>query len=394
VCKRIIALTALSALRLFSQSSSEVSLRSYFEQGEKALAEHRYADAEQAYEKITQLDPRSPEAHARLGMIYFDDHKFQQAMPSLRQSLKLKPIQPNVSAFLAMSLSELGQFKEALPGLQRGLRTAADPALKRLCGLQLERAYSALHRDLDAVQIAIELAKLYPDDPEILYHGGRLFGNVAYLSFQKLAEVAPDSSWKHQASGEAFESQGSLDLAAAEYREVLKTSPNRPGMHLRLGRVLLARAGQVDAPAGSQDQASQEFEAELSIDPSNANAAYELAEMDRKAGQFDKAAELFTHALDRYADFEEAHVGLGRVLIALGKPDQALPHLKKAVALNAGDAVAYYQLSQAEKAIGDEEGQSKALAEFRRLRSESKHLDLSKEVTPQQLDRGAEIPPP
>jgi tetratricopeptide (TPR) repeat protein len=393
VCKRIIALTALSALRLFSQSS-EVSLRSYFEQGEKALAEQRYADAEQAYEKVAQLDPRSPEAHARLGMIYFDDHKFQQAVPALRQSLKLKPVQPNVSAFLAISLSELGQFKEALPGLEKGLRTAADPALKRLSGLQLERAYTALDHDLDAVQIAIELAKLYPDDPEILYHGGRLFGNVAYLSFQKLAAVAPNSSWKHQASGEAFESRGSLDLAAAEYREVLKASPNRPGLHLRIGRVLLARAGQADAPVALVDQASQEFEAELDIDPSNANASYERAEIARRGGQFDKAAELFTHALDRYPDFEEAQVGLARALIALGKPDQALPHLKKAVSLNAGDAVAYYHLSQAEKATGNEEGQKKALADFRRLRSESKQPDLSKDVTPQQLDKNSDIPPP
>ena len=374
-------------------SAQSAQLQQYFNEGERALAEHRYADAEKAYERVVQLDPRSPEAHARLGMIYFDDHRFEQAVPALRQSLKLKPGQPNVSAFLAISLSELGQFKESLTGLEKGMRSASDPALRRLSGLQLERVYTGLHRDLDAAQLAIELAKLYPDDPEILYHSGRLFGNVAYLSFQRLADVAPDSSWKHQASGEAFESQGSYDLAAAEYREVLKASPNRPGLHLRLGRVVLARAAQADAPAGLVDQAAQEFEAELNLDPSNANAAYELAEILRKADQLDKAGRLFAYALDHYVDFEEAQVGLGRVLVALGKPDQALPHLEKAVTLNPHDAVAYYQLSQAEKATGNEEAQRKALAEFRRLRLESKQTDLSREVTPQQLDKSADSPP-
>jgi len=141
------------------------------------------------------------------------------------------------------------------------------------------------------------------------------------------------------------------------------------------------------------DQAAQEFEAELNLDPSNANAAYELAEILRKADQLDKAGRLFAYALDHYVDFEEAQVGLGRVLVALGKPDQALPHLEKAVALNPRDAVAYYQLSQAEKATGNEEAQRKALAEFRRLRLESKQTDLSREVTPQQLDKSADSPP-
>jgi tetratricopeptide (TPR) repeat protein len=378
-------------LCLYAQSAQ---LQQYFKEGENALAEHRYADAERAYEKVASLDPSSPEAHARLGMIYFDDRKFEQAVPPLRQSLKLKPNQPAISAFLAISLSELGQFKDALPALEKCFRTANDSELKRLAGLQLERTYSGLRRDSEAVQIALELAKLYPNDPEILYHGGRLFGSMAYSSFQRLAAVAPDSSWKLQASGEAFESQGNFELAAAEYREVLKTNPNRPGVHYRLGRVLLARSAQTHSAPDLVDQSASEFEAELRLDPSNANAAYELAEISRKTGQFDKAAKFFVSALEHYPDFQEAELGLGRVLAASGKPEQALPHLRKAVALNPQDAVAFYQLSQAEKAAGNEVGQKRAVAEFLRLRSQSKQLEPATEITPQTLDAGAEIPPP
>ena len=60
-----------------------------------------------------------------------------------------------------------------------------------MCGLQLLRAYSGLRRDSKAVEVALELNRLYPDDPEVLYHTGRIFGNFAFLNMQKLAQVAP-----------------------------------------------------------------------------------------------------------------------------------------------------------------------------------------------------------
>ena len=104
MCKRIIALFALSALRLFSQSSSEASLRGYFEQGEKALAEERYSDAEASFEKLKKLAPNVAEVYGRLGLVYFQEKRFEEAVPVLRQALKLKPSLPNTDILLGMSL--------------------------------------------------------------------------------------------------------------------------------------------------------------------------------------------------------------------------------------------------------------------------------------------------
>ena len=143
--------------------------------------------------------------------------------------------------------------------------------------------------------MALELGRLYPDDPEVLYHGGRLFGNFAYLQTMKLRKVAPDSVFMHQAAGEANESQGYYDAAIREYREVLALGPGRPGIHFRIGRSLLSRAKQLsDADASSaRAEAVKEFEEELRLDPTNADAAYELGEMHRQAGEIERAAELF-----------------------------------------------------------------------------------------------------
>lgn len=301
----MIAFTVLSAARLFSQSS-QAGLQTYFEQAEKALAEERYSDAEALYDKLRQLAPHVAEVYGRLGLIYFQEKRFDQAIPALRQALKLKPSLPNTGILLGMSLSELGQYNEALPILEKAFRRDTDPALKRMSGLQLERTYTGLRRDSEAVRTALELDRLYPKDPEILYQSSRLYGSYAYLSLQKLAEIAPDSVWRHEAAADAYQSAGNYEFAVAEYRQVLAQTPNRPGIHYRLGRALLA---------SSTTEAAHEFEQELALDPTNSNAAYELAEIHRKAGDTEKARDLFLVALRYYPDFEKPTWASGEHLL-------------------------------------------------------------------------------
>jgi tetratricopeptide (TPR) repeat protein len=358
-------------------------------EGERALAEGRYLDAQKAYESLRQLSPGTAEVHARLGLIYFQQGKFAEAIPPLREAIKLKPGLPKVDALLGMSLSELGHYEEALPAVSKAFSQSADSVLRRMAGLHLQRIYTGLGRDADAVDVALRLSRLHPDDPEVLYHSGRLFANYAYLQTMRLASVAPDSVWLHQAAGEANESQGLHDAALREYRQVLAAAPRRPGIHFRIGRVLLERSGK-DAAAGDLLEARRAFEEELAVDPTNANAAYELAEMHRKAGELGPARKLFEQALAHYPAFDQALVGLARTLIAIGRPADALPHLKAALKENPENEVACYQLAQAYRALGNTAEQEKALAEFNRVRNLARRTatlsDPKRDVTPQALD--------
>jgi len=392
------ALCLVSSPALAQQPDPSL-LDRYFQEGEQALAAARYDDAARAYEKLKELSPATAEVHAKLGLIYFQLRDYERAVPALRQALKLKPALPKADVLLAMSLSELGQFKEAVPGLQKGFRQTADAWLRRMCGLQLLRAHTGLRQDARAVETALELSRAYPDDPEVLYHSGRLFANFSYLQTMKLARVAPDSVWMHQAAGEADESQGFYDAAIREYREVLALDPRRPGIHFRVGRTLLTRAQQSDSEAtaaSSRAEAVKEFEDELRVDPANGNAAYELAEIHRKAGELDQARALFERAVEHYPDFEDAQIGLGRVLIAQGRPAEAVPHLQKAIAASPSNEVAHYQLSVAHGRLGNTADQQKELAEFQRLQARKRErdafADASRQVTKQELDPNA--PPP
>jgi len=371
----------------YRQSSTDAEIERYSQEGQKALAEARYPDAERAFEKLRSLESDVPEIYANLGLIYFQEKKFEQAVPSLRHALKVNPALPKLDTLLAMSLSELGQYQEALPGLEKGFHRSADPAIKRMCGLQLQRAYTWLHEDGKAVEVALDLDRLYPNDPEVLYHNAKIFGNFAFLSVQKLAGIAPNSVWRHQAAGEAYESQGSYVQAIDQYQRVIAIDPRRPGVHYRLGRTFLARsrdAGSTD----DRDQAMKEFEKELELDSSNANAAYELGDIYRSSGQLNEAKNAFELALKSHPDFEEAHLGLASVLLSLSQPGLALPHVQKAIALNHDDAVSWYRLARTEKALGNTAEAVKADAEFQRLRKKSsEHIAPQAIFTPDQVTK-------
>jgi tetratricopeptide (TPR) repeat protein len=385
------ALAALCLVAVGAMGQESDSVDRLYKQAQQALTQGRYSEAERLYERLSKLDPGIAEVHANLGLIYFEERKFDQAVPALHQALKLKPGLTRSESLLAMSLSEIGHYSEAVAGLEKCLHRSAETEIKRMCGLELERAYTGLKKDSKAVEVAMELNRLYPDDPEILYQAGKVYGNFAFLTMEKLAQVAPTSVWRHLAAAEAHESQGSYGQAIQEYQEVLRLEPDRPAIHYRIGRSLMGRFWQHQ----SQDDlaaAEREFEEELRLHPDNANAAYELGEMCRKNKQVEKAQRYFEQALQHYPDFAEAQLGLAAVLLEKNQPAQALPHAQRAVAVDPENEVCWYRLAKIQRSLGNVAEQQKALAEYRRLhdianqQKEVEPVFSPREVTKQEVD--------
>lgn len=357
---------SLFALHGYAQASNEDEAAHLSEAGQAALAVGHYAEAKKDFEQLEKLAPQVAEVHATLAAIDFKLRAYDDAIREVRTAKRLKPSLPRLDSLLALSLAESGRFREALPGLEQGFRQNADADTKRMCGLQLLRAYTNLNRDADAVTTALMLNKLYPDDPEVLYHTGRIFGNYAYVVMEKLHDSAPNSIWMIQAQAEAYESQKDYESAIAAYSRVLTMEPNRPGIHYRIGRTYLRRF-QSSHDDHDRSLAQDEFRAELKTDPQSENAAYELAQIDYDTGNLEQARGEFESLLAARDDFEQAQVGLAGVLLEQQKAQLALPHLKEAIKSDPADEVAWYRMARALRATGDEEGQKKAMTEFRRL---------------------------
>ena len=366
----------------------------YAEQGQAALAAGKLDEAEQDFEQLRALQPNVAEVHAILGRIYYQQRKFNLAAVELQAALKLKPTLPKARTLLAISLSEMSEYRQALPGLEDCFLHSADRAEKQMCGLHLERAYNGLTLDQKAVETALQMDKLYPDDPEVLYHSSQIYGKMAFEAIQRMNLVAPNSPWKYLAAAEVNESQGATAAAIEQYRQVLALDPGRPGIHYRIGRTFLAQ-GRRSGAQQDQNDALKEFLAELEIDPANANAAYETGEVYRNFADYANAEKYFQIAINYYPNFDDAQIGLATVYLAQDKAQLAVPALHKAIAVDPSNEVSWYRLSQAERSLGNTAEQSKAMAEFRRLheaklkQQQSGQVASSTEVTKQKLDSDA-----
>jgi predicted Zn-dependent protease len=381
-----------------AQSSNEDAAAQYANAGQQALATGQYATAQTNFEKLVELEPGIAEVHATLAVIYYKQRQYDLSVREIHTAQKLKPSLPKLDSLLGMSLAEMGRFHEALPELEKGFKQQADPEVRRMCGLQLLRAYTSLNRDPDAVETALALNKYYPSDPEVLYHTGRIFGNIAYVVMERLHDEAPGSIWMLQAQGEANEAQKDYDAAIVAFNHILVLAPKRPGIHYRLGRVYLRRFDEAHKPE-DRESAKSEFAAEVAVDPGNGNAGYELANIDLELGNLEEARKGFEQVLARFPDFEEALVAIGGIRLQDQKPELAVQPLEHAAQIRPDDKVAWYRLAQAERELGNKDATQKAMVKFQQLRKASNvalglRSSSAEEVTPQQLGAGADASTP
>jgi tetratricopeptide (TPR) repeat protein len=386
----MLALSLAGACTTFAQAGGNEELQRYAQAGQRAMAAGHYDEARGNFEQAVKLEPGIAELHATLAAIYFKQREYEPAVREIRTALKLKPSLPRLDTLLALSLSELGQYKEALPHLEKGFKQSAEADGRRMCGLQLLRVYGAMGRDADAVETALQMNRLYPDDPEVMYHTGRIYGNQAYVVMEKLHDSAPNSVWMLQAQGEANEANKDYDSAIIAFNHVLQIDPRRPGIHFKLGRVYLRRYNEARRPE-DRDQAKHEFNAELELDPGNGNAAYELAQMAADDNKLDEAKTRFEQVVQRYPEFEQALVGLGGVYLQSQAAAQAVEPLEQATKVDPNDEVAWYRLAQAQRGAGNREEAQKALEKFRALHaSSSSARKPPEEITTQQLGPDAQ----
>ena len=338
-----------------------------------ALRQGDYAAAIPALQKLTAMAPDVPEYQADLCVAYYSEGKLLDAIAPCRKALKLKPTLASTRNILAVSLAESGDCKSALPLLAKDYPNVRDQQMRRVMGLDGARCAMASQEPYGAIYFLEGLNRDFPSDPDVLYLSTHIFSELSTLSSQRLLQTAPGSYQAHQINAEALEIQEKFTDAIEEYRKVLTLAPRLPGIHYRIGRLILAG----ERGPSTLDAARKEFEQELQVNPADPASEYELGEMAREARNWNDAIEHFRRALSSDPDFPPALVGLGKSLVSAGRAAEAVAPLEKAVKLTPGDPVAHYQLSFAYRRVGREAEAQKELALYRQLFEEQQRASLA-----------------
>lgn len=354
------------------------------DQAQQALNAHHWADASSALEQLAKLAPDVPEVYANLGLAYYFQGRAAQALASFQKALHLNSEMPQATIMSGICHAELGHHREAITILDSAFRSPLDAQIGRLIGLHLEDSYAAVKQFDKASVIGEELLRRYPNDPEILFQVSRLHADRSYQLMTDLVRSAPNSPWMHYANAQVQESLQHYDAAAQEYESVLKAEPGLASVHYRLGLVTLLASTDPE----SIQKAKRAFEQELSLSPRNADALYELGEIDREQGRYETARDYFTRAIAEHPEFVEARIALGRTLLKLGKASDALPHLQEAARLDPSNKVPHFLLAKAYEAVGDSAGSRNELDSYRKLQQEGAlaRVRTARAPTAQQID--------
>jgi superkiller protein 3 len=210
----------------------------------------------------------------------------------------------------------------------------------------------------DALDFLAVLQREFPRDPEVLYAAVHAFSDLSLRASQDLVREAPFSYQVHLLNAEALETQGKSQEAAAEYQKILDINPMMPGIHARLGRVLLS--GQPTAEAVAQ--AKKNFEDELAINPNNATAEYVLGELARNSDDLSGAIQHYSRATKLDVNFAEAYLGLGSALVATKQFSEAIPPLETYEKLAPDSPTGHYQLALAYNGAGRKEDANREAA--------------------------------
>jgi tetratricopeptide (TPR) repeat protein len=210
----------------------------------------------------------------------------------------------------------------------------------------------------EATSFISRLKQEFPNDPDILFLAVHMYSDLAYRNSQQLMQVAPTSTEVLRLNAENFEKTGDAKKAIGEYRVLLQREPGTPGIHYRIGGLILEHL----EVAGTLAEARKEFEEELKIDPRNASAEYYLGEVARHEDKPSDAIQHYASAAKLAPDFGEAQFGLGRALLDSGKTAEAVEPLEKAAQLTPDNPTVHFALATAYQRLGRKDEAARELA--------------------------------
>ncbi|MEM7584891.1 MAG: tetratricopeptide repeat protein [Acidobacteriota bacterium] len=187
---------------------------------------------------------------------------------------------------------------------------------------QLSEARARLDERQASGAEAAELAREFGRMGQ-LYHAYDLLPPAAACYRNALILEPQQPQWLYHLAG-VYQRQGQLDASVELLNEALTKAPGNAPVHLRLGRVELARSRPTEARA--------HFEAALRADPACGAARYGLGEAARAAGDLEGAAEHFRQTLEDQPYAEQVLYPLGQTLLRLGQQEEGQQYLDRSAA--------------------------------------------------------------
>ncbi len=255
------------------------------------LARNRPADAREELAHAMRLDPRSAAAHDGLGRAAAALGELEAAIGHFQAALALKPEASSLHYHLALAYRDLGDVERA----RQHMATQ---------GKEPVRFPDPLIREL----------------------------------LESMAGVGG-----HLVLGRKALQEGSLDVAAAEFRQAIAADPSNAEAHSELAQVL-ARRGEVE-------EAIEHFRGALANAPELSTARFNLARALASQGRHGEALQESDRLVASDPQSSAFAIQRAKILKQLGRQDEARQQLARIAAAHAGDEARQRQVDRSELAL-------------------------------------------
>lgn len=308
----------LSAPDQASKPAISDNVRTHFTGAQEAQQRRDYVTAEREYRAVLAEVPNFAEVHMNLGLLYQLQDRTAEAMAEFRRALKIKPTLAGANFFLGVDYCKNGNGARAIPYLKAAVRQ--EPNRSDIWSW-LATAQEISGNYQDEVSTLKHALSLQPHDVDALYLLGHTYEKLGKQEVTRLEKATPASSWSEQLLAESYSSSTQWSFAVLRFQNALALTPNRPGLHVGLGEVLLH--------AGKLDQAAQEFDQELRISPESLRVIIRQGEVKLIRGETDAALEDWTRALTMDRPRTERVLGMHETEFGEGSIDQLPDSLRE-----------------------------------------------------------------
>ena len=258
-------------------SMADTAIAALLAQGESALQDDRYDDAQTAFRAVLARAPDNADALRRLGAIAFRDGRHDDAFGLLELSVGLAPDNADAHNNLAAILQSRGETDQAEVHFRRALELTPD--------------HGDIHFNLGLI---------------LLGRGNRA---AARLCFEAAVRLLPDDADAYYNLGLA--SHGDAEAALAAQQAAIARNPKHAGA--LLGYAILLREH------GRLDEALAASTAALAQNRGDGPAAFNHGAVLYAHGKRQEAVAHFQRAIAAGYDGPEVQNYLGRALVAAGQ---------------------------------------------------------------------------
>jgi len=341
---------------------------------DEAWRASRFEEAAKLYSQTVELRPTWTIGWTRLSGCLYQLNRYAEARDAAREVTILTPKDGPSWAYLGLCEYELRDYRNSFEDLSKGeqLGLAENRDLTAQVKYHLAILWNTAGRFENGLAEILWFPQQNLGSPEIIQAIG-----LSVLRIPKFPnEVSDDEQEMTLLAGKAgFAANAqNMDGAHTFYEQLATKYPNERNVHYAYGQFL----SHLDL-----DAALKEYEKEIEINPSQALARIEAAYLYLKMGQLDKALSYSQEAIKLLPQNPAGHNLIGRILLELNRPSDAIPELVTATRLAPRNSTFHLQLARAYQKSGDTALATKEMAAFN---------DLEKKRTEAQPGK-SELPP-